>query len=190
MKEARARYFTTHHWDWIHGNKEDLSNIFKGCAQEAGLLGKSIFKIQWSWKGPEHLRQANYIFQTQSKGLKFLRAVSTRESPKEMGLKGIHDPEAQRHFLRIHLLSMVWEKRSEQGDHLKPPKDGALQIGPHMQQVLWLSYNYVGHSLQTWPCHLQRLGHCLPGGHSACPRGIHLGDFILTNPLPHERSQS
>ena len=54
MKVARARYFTTHSLDWVHGNTEDLSNIFKGLAQEAGLLGESIFKIQWSWKGPEH----------------------------------------------------------------------------------------------------------------------------------------
>ena len=62
----------------------------------------SLFsKIQWSWKGPEHLRQANYIFQTQPKGLKFLRAVSAKESPKEMGLKGIHDPEALQHFSRF-----------------------------------------------------------------------------------------
>ena len=98
VKEARACYFTTHFWDWIHGNTEDLSDIFKGLAQEAGLLGESIFKIQWSWKGPEHLRQANYVFQTKPKGLKFLRVVSTKESPKEMGLKGIHNPEALQHF--------------------------------------------------------------------------------------------
>ena len=98
VKGARARYFTTHSWDWTHGNTEDLSDIFKELTQEAGLLGESIFKIQWSWKGPEHLKQANYIFQTQTKGLKFLRAVSARESPKEMGLKGIHDPEALWHF--------------------------------------------------------------------------------------------
>ena len=98
IKEVRARYFTTHSWDWDHSNTEDLSNIFKELAQEAGLLGESIFKIQWSWKGPEHLQQANYVFQSQPKGLKFLRAVSTKESPKEMGLKGIHDPEALRHF--------------------------------------------------------------------------------------------
>ena len=57
-----------------------------------------FFEIQWSWKGPEHFQQANYIFQSQPKGLKFLRAVSTKESPKEMGLKGIHDPEALWHF--------------------------------------------------------------------------------------------
>ena len=94
IKEARAPYFTTHSWDWDHSNTEDLSDIFKELTQEAGLLGESIFEIQWSWKGPEHLQQANYIFQSQPKGLKFLRAVSTKESPKEMGLKGIHDPEA------------------------------------------------------------------------------------------------
>ena len=94
MKEARAHHFTTHPWDWTHSNMEGLSDMFKGLTQEAGLLGESIFEIQQSWKGPEHLKQANYVFQTQPKGLKFLRVVSARESPKEMGLKGIHDPEA------------------------------------------------------------------------------------------------
>ena len=87
-KEARAHYFTMHSWDWAHGNTEDSSDIFKELAQEAGLLGESIFEIQWSWKGPEHLQQANYVFQSQSKGLRFLRAVSAKESPKEMGPKG------------------------------------------------------------------------------------------------------
>ena len=98
VKEARAHYFTTNPWDWTHGDTEDLSNMFKGLTQEAGLLGESIFEIQQSWKGPEHLKQANYVFLTQPKGLKFLRVVSARESPKEMGLKGIHDPEALQHF--------------------------------------------------------------------------------------------
>ena len=51
IKEARAHYFITHSWNWDHGNTEDLSDIFKGLTQEAGLLGESIFKIQRSWKG-------------------------------------------------------------------------------------------------------------------------------------------
>ena len=85
IKEARACYFTTHSWNWAQGNTEDLSDIFKELAKEAGLLDNSIFEIQWSWKGPEHLQQANYIFQSQPKGLRFLKAVSTKESPKEMG---------------------------------------------------------------------------------------------------------
>ena len=97
MKEARAHYFAAHSWDWTCSNMEDLSDIFKGLAQEAGLLGESIFKIQQSWEGLEHLKQANYILQSQPKGLRFLRVVSTRESLKEIGLKGIHDPEALQH---------------------------------------------------------------------------------------------
>ena len=99
VKEARAHYFTTLSWDWTHSNMADFSDIFKEPAQEAGLLGKSIFEIQWSWKGLEHLKHANYIFQSQPIGLKFLRVVSAKESPKEMGLKGIHDPEALWHFV-------------------------------------------------------------------------------------------
>ena len=112
IKEARARYFTTHSWDWDHNNTEDLSDIFKELVQEAGLLGESSFKIQRSWKGPEHLQQANYVFQSQPKGLKFLRVVSAKESPKEMGLKGIHDPEALWHFSR-YTLPVVWKIRAE-----------------------------------------------------------------------------
>ena len=88
VKEARAHYFATQSWDWTRSNTEDLSNIFKGLTQQAGLLGESIFKIQWLWEGWEHLKQANYILQSQPKGLKFLRAVSNKEYPKVMGLEG------------------------------------------------------------------------------------------------------
>ena len=86
VKEARAHYFTSHSWDWAHSNSEDLFDIFRELAQETGLLGESIFEIQWSWKGPDHLKQANYVFHSKPKGLRFLRAVSAKESPKEMGL--------------------------------------------------------------------------------------------------------
>ena len=77
---------------------DDLSDIFRELAQSAGLLGEFIHKIQVSWNGPEELKHANYILRSLPKGLKFLRAVSTKESPKIMGLKGIHDSNALRHF--------------------------------------------------------------------------------------------
>ena len=98
VKEARSHYFATHPWDWVHGNTDDLSNIFRELAQGAGLLGESIHEIQLSWDGSEELKHINYVLQFLSKGLKFLRAVSTKESPKVMGLKGIHDPNALQHF--------------------------------------------------------------------------------------------
>ena len=137
-------------------------------------------------KDQSSLKQANYVFQTQPKGMKFLKGSFCQGISKGDGPKWDSWPWGPVAFLQIHLLPIVWEKRSEWGDHHKPPKNGALQIGLHMRQVLWLSYNYIGHSPQAWLHHLCRLGHCLPGGHSACPHGLHLGNFILTDPLPHE----
>ena len=98
MKEARARYFATHPWDWAHGNTDDLSDIFRELAQGTGLLGESIHEIKLSWDGPEELKHANYVLWSLPKGLKFLRVVSAKESQKVMGLKGIHDPDALQHF--------------------------------------------------------------------------------------------
>ena len=64
----------------------------------ASLLGTDIHEIQASWTGPEELKQANYTLQSIPEGLKFLRVVPTSESPKVMGLVGIHDPDALQHF--------------------------------------------------------------------------------------------
>ena len=61
MKEARSCYFATHPWDWVHGNTDDLSDMFSKLAQGAGLLGASIHEIQLSWDGPEELKHANYV---------------------------------------------------------------------------------------------------------------------------------
>ena len=57
-------------------------------------MGEAIYKIQLPWTRPEELKQANYALQSLPKGLRFLRAVPTSESPKVMGLMGIHDPDA------------------------------------------------------------------------------------------------
>ena len=98
VKEARLHYIATQPWDWIHGNTDNLSNIFKELAEGSNLLGKSIHELQLSWEGPEELKHANYSLHSLSKGLGSWRAVPTLESPKIMGLKGIHDPDALQHF--------------------------------------------------------------------------------------------
>ena len=98
VKEARSHYFTTHPWDWIHDNTDDLSNIFRELAEGAGLLGESTHEIQLLWDGPEELKHANYALQSLPKGLRFLRVVPTMESPKVIRLKGIHNPDALQHF--------------------------------------------------------------------------------------------
>ena len=47
-----------------------------------------------SRKGPDKLQQANYALRSLPKGLEFLRVVCPSESPKVMGLVGIHNPDA------------------------------------------------------------------------------------------------
>ena len=101
MKEARECYFTTHPWDWAHSNMDDLFDIFRELSQGTGLLGESIHEIQLAWNGLEDLKHTNYVLQSLPKGLKFLRVVSAKESPKIMGLKGIHDSNALQHFASI-----------------------------------------------------------------------------------------
>ena len=98
IKEARECYFATHPWDWACGNTDNLSDIFRELAQGTGLLGEFTHEIQVSWNGLEELKHANYILRSLPKGLKFLRVVSAKESPKIMGLKGIHDSNALWHF--------------------------------------------------------------------------------------------
>ena len=98
VKEARREYFSKHPYDFITDGNHDLSGMFKCLATSAGLLGTSIYEIQSPWIEPEELKQANYILLSLPKGLKFLQAVPPSESPKVMGLMGIHDPYALCHF--------------------------------------------------------------------------------------------
>ena len=72
VREARSRYFATHPWDWVHGNTEDLSDIFRKLAQGACLLGESIHKIKRSWDRLEELKHVNCVLWSLPKGLKFL----------------------------------------------------------------------------------------------------------------------
>ena len=89
--EARSHFIS---YNFNQDGNPDLSKIIKKLAENAGLLGTNIYEIQATWTGPEELKQANYTLQSLAKGLKFLRAVPTSESPKVMGLIGIHDPDA------------------------------------------------------------------------------------------------
>ena len=94
MKKARLHFFSNHPYNWVHDGTPTLSDIFKGLAESASLLGEAIYEIQLSWTGPEELKQANYALWSLPKGLRFLRVVPATESPKVMGLMGIHDPNA------------------------------------------------------------------------------------------------
>ena len=92
-KEARREFFLKHSYNFITEGTCDLSGIFRQMATSANLLGTSIYEIQVSWTGPDELKQANYALRYLPKGLKFLHVVPPSESPKVMGLVGIHDAD-------------------------------------------------------------------------------------------------
>ena len=94
IKEARSCFFPNHSYNFVNDGTSDLSDVFKELTKNASLLGEAIYEIQLSWTRPEELKQANYTLQSLPKGLRFLRVVPTSESPKVMGLTGIHDPNA------------------------------------------------------------------------------------------------
>ena len=98
VREARREFFSKHSCDFTTDSTHNLSGIFWQLAASANLLGTSIHEIQVSWSGPEELKQANYALQSLLKGLKFLCMVPPSESPKVMGMTGIHDLDALCHF--------------------------------------------------------------------------------------------
>ena len=107
VQEAREKFFSKHSYDFITDGAHDLSATFKQLAVSADLLGNSIYELQSSWTGPEELKQANYTLQSLPKGLKFLHAVPPSESPKVMGLMGIHDPDGLWHLWQCNLLPLL-----------------------------------------------------------------------------------
>ena len=122
IKEARLCFFSNHSYNFVHDGTRDLSNVFKELAKSGGLLGEAIHKIQLSWTGPEELKQANYALQSLPKGLRFLRVVSTFESPKVMGLMGIHDPNALQHYAGYTYCPWCGKERQNEGavvNHLR-----------------------------------------------------------------------
>ena len=98
MRKTRKEYFRRHCPNFNTENTHDLSDVFWHMAKNAELLGSAIYEIKEVWTGPNELWKANYMLRTLLKGLKFLRAVSPSESPKVMGLMGIHDLDALCHF--------------------------------------------------------------------------------------------
>ena len=101
VKEARKEFFSKHSYNFIMEGIHNLSEIFSQMATSTKLLGTSIYEIQTSWMRLDELRQANYALRSLPKGLKFLHVVPPSESPKVMGLVGIHNPDALHCFSGI-----------------------------------------------------------------------------------------
>ena len=75
-----------------------MVDIFQSMIESASHLYSEIYEIQETLAGQREVQYANYALKTLLKGLKFFCPVSPSETPKVMGLTGIHHPNALHHF--------------------------------------------------------------------------------------------
>ena len=150
MKEARLHFFSNHSCDWVHDGTNDLSDIFKEVAESTGLLEEAVYKIQLSWTGSEELKQANYALWSLPKGLRFLRAVPTTESPKVMGLMGIHDPDALWHYAGYTYCPWCGKEGQNEGTVVNHLRTTHFRLGLVCDLVFWLPNSDVRLTLLAW----------------------------------------
>ena len=94
MKVARWAYQKTHWANLEQEGSYNLSSIFHQMATSTNLLGTEIHEVQESWGGQKDLWAANWAAKASPKENHFFQIVSPTESPKIMGLKGIHSSKA------------------------------------------------------------------------------------------------
>ena len=151
-------YFKRHSPNFTMENTHDLSDVFWYMAKTAKLLGLAIYEIKEVWAGPDKLWQANYALRTLPKGLKLLRAVPPLESPKVIGLMGIHDPDALCHFNRMIHSPWCRNKGQNEGTVINYLR----MVHYRLSLVCEKCFGYPSTSLDTLFYHSQQ--NCQPSG--------------------------
>ena len=101
------------------------------------LLGTEVQEALARWKD---LRAANQVAKASSRDIHFFRVVTPTESPKVMGVKGIHSFWGPVMVRWPFLLPLVWQGGGEQGDGGKPFVDYPLPPGAHLCPLPGLLY--------------------------------------------------
>ena len=149
VREMREEYFKRHSPNFTMENTHDLSDIFGHMAETAKLLGLAIYEIKEVWVGLDELQQANYALRTLPKGLTFLQVVPPLESPKVMGLIGIHDLDALHHFNGMTHYPCCRKEGQNEGtvvNHL-------WMVHYRLSLMCDKCFNYPSTSLDTLCCH-------------------------------------
>ena len=162
VKEARLHFSSNHSCNWVTDGTNDLPNVFKELAESASLLGEAIYEIQLSWTRPEELKQANYALQSLPKGLRFLRAVPAMESPKVMGLMGIHDPNALWHYTGYTYCLWCGKEGQNEGTVVNHLRTTHYRLGLVCDQCF--GYPSVMLDSLCWHGHQNCQQYCAPSG--------------------------
>ena len=94
VKAARQVYWKIHWANFEQAGSYNLSSVFHQMATLTNLLDTKVYEVQETWGGWKDLRTANQVAKASPKDIHFFKTISSTESPKIMGLKGIHSTEA------------------------------------------------------------------------------------------------
>ena len=88
--------------------------VFKELVEMAGLLGTEVYPVHDQWVGRKELCSAYHMVRGSAKDLHFFRTVALLESPKIMGLWGIHSLEVLKQ--QVGLSFCLWCRKEGQNE--------------------------------------------------------------------------
>ena len=103
----------------------------------ASLLGSAIYEIQEVWTGWDELQHANHELRVLPKGLKFFQTVSPSESPKVMGLEGIHHHDALCHFNGVTHCPLCRKEGQNKGTIINHLRTVHYKLGLVCKKCFW-----------------------------------------------------
>ena len=98
VQHIRQTYFIAYPPTFYKEVIYELANVFREMAEMASLLGTKVHPVQDQWRGRKELCCANYVVRWSTRDLQYFRVVAPIESPKIMGLWGIHSPKVLKHL--------------------------------------------------------------------------------------------
>ena len=117
----RQTYFRTHVLTFHKEDTYKLMEVFKELVEMAGLLDTKVYPVQDWWVGKRELCSAYSAVRGSAKDLHFFRIVVPLESPKIMGLQGIHSPEVLKWQAGLSFCLWCRKEGAKWGDHCKLP---------------------------------------------------------------------
>ena len=102
----------------------------------AGLLDTEIHWVQDQWQGKKEICAPNPVARGSAKDLHYFLVVSPTESPKIMGLKGIHSPEALKYQTGLSFCPWCGKEGQNEGTVVNHLCTGHYHLGLICKQCL------------------------------------------------------
>ena len=145
----RWTYFRTHALTFHKEDTYKLMEVFKELAEMAGLLGTEVYPVHDQWVGRKELCSAYHAVRGSAKDLHFFRTVASLESPKVIGLQGIHSPEALKQQAGLSFCPWCGKEGQNKGTIINHLCTGHYHLGLACERCL--SYFAIRQNVASCP---------------------------------------